>query len=280
MRQEGSCNAYGSPRTGGGGATLGLHRILLCPRWGLHAGRSGPEVGVHGGRGISPHSPLPRPRWCRQLQAAPQRDAMSGESDGDEEPTPIRKFLEPLRLTQHRETLRQLGYDDPEAELEAQSPEDAQEMKDALLGKGVPVGHVAKIMRTGAALKAARNEAPSGLPLQPASAPELTAGTDAGPSEPWKSAPGQAALVSATVSATAEQSALIQTSINQATSLRDQMHQAKVCHAAVGLACGRHTRSASAFAHSTLTNCKAHWPCPLRMPSGHALLHMPCFKIR
>ena len=41
------CDVYGSPRTGGGGATLGLHLGSLCPQVGLHPGRPCPQVWLH-----------------------------------------------------------------------------------------------------------------------------------------------------------------------------------------------------------------------------------------
>ena len=69
-------------------------------------------------------------------------------SDEEEELTPVRAFLEPLNLGQHRGVLKRLGYDDP-TDFAAHTTEDAQEMKDALKEEGVPIGHVSKIMRAG-----------------------------------------------------------------------------------------------------------------------------------
>ena len=72
----------------------------------------------------------------------------------DEQPrTPIGEFLRPLGLDQYRETMRQLGFDNPATDFPAQTPEDAQDMKAALLGAKVPVGHVSKIMRSANAMR-------------------------------------------------------------------------------------------------------------------------------
>ena len=41
------CDPYGSPRTGGGGATFGVHAESLWPQVGLHPGRPCPQVWLH-----------------------------------------------------------------------------------------------------------------------------------------------------------------------------------------------------------------------------------------
>ena len=88
---------------------------------------------------------------CIADDAAPLPTAMLDE---EEQPTPVKSFLEPLGLGQHRGTFKQLGFDDP-ADFAAQSPADAQEMKSALLQESVPLGHVLRIMRSTAEMKSA-----------------------------------------------------------------------------------------------------------------------------
>ena len=41
------CKLWGSPRTGGGGANLGMHDETPCPRGGLHFCRPSPQMGLH-----------------------------------------------------------------------------------------------------------------------------------------------------------------------------------------------------------------------------------------
>ena len=63
-----------------------------------------------------------------------------------EEPSPLTAFLRPLNLVKHRGTMKQLGFDDV-GDLKNLSPAEAQEMKDALVEEGVPLGHAGKIQR-------------------------------------------------------------------------------------------------------------------------------------
>ena len=76
---------------------------------------------------------------------------MEALSEDEEPQTPIEEFLKPLGLVQHRQTMRQLGFDNPATDFKAQTPDDAQEMKTALLDEKVPLGHVAKSMRSASA---------------------------------------------------------------------------------------------------------------------------------
>jgi hypothetical protein len=145
----------------------------------------------------------------------------------DEEPlTPIGEFLKPLGLDQHRGTMRQLGFDSPATDFKAQTPDDAQDMKAALLEQKVPLGHVAKIMRSASALRPSTSSAPPlDQQLQPVSDPELLAGGVVQLEEPtWARSLGMPVTP-----ASAEQRALIQTSLDQATVRREKEHQDKVC---------------------------------------------------
>ena len=58
---------------------------------------------------------------------------MEALSEDEEPQTLIGEFLKPLGLFQHRQTMRQLGFDNPATDFPAQTPEDAQDMKVALL---------------------------------------------------------------------------------------------------------------------------------------------------
>ena len=58
-------------------------------------------------------------------------------TDDEEAPSPVKGFLSPLGLGQHRDSLKALGYDDPK-DFASQTQEDARDMKAALLGDGVP----------------------------------------------------------------------------------------------------------------------------------------------
>ena len=96
---------------------------------------------------------------------------MEALSEDEEPQTPIDEFLKPLGLVQHRQTMRQLGFDNPATDFKAQTPDDAQDMKTALLDDGVPLGHVAKIMRSASALRPSTSSAYS--PLDPRLEPVL-----------------------------------------------------------------------------------------------------------
>ena len=155
---------------------------------------------------------------------------MSAPSEDEEPPTPIREFLSPLGLDQHRDTMRQLGYDNPATDFPAQTPEDALDMKAALLEAKVPVGHVAKIMRSASAMRPSTSSAP---PLDqqrqpvPGSNPELLASGEVQREQStWARS-----LQSPLATASAEQGALIQTSLDKATVRREKEHQDKVCQA-------------------------------------------------
>ena len=157
---------------------------------------------------------------------------MSAPSEDEEPPTPIREFLSPLGLDQHRDTMRQLGYDNPAIDFPAQTPEDALDMKAALLEAKVPVGHVAKIMRSASAMRPSTSSAP---PLDqqrqpvPGSNPELLASGEVQREQStWARS---RSLQSPLATASAEQGALIQTSLDKATVRREKEHQDKVCQA-------------------------------------------------
>ena len=64
---------------------------------------------------------------------------MEALSEDEEPQTPIEEFLKPLGLVQHRQTMRQLGFDNPATDFKAQTPDDAQDMKTALLDEKVPL---------------------------------------------------------------------------------------------------------------------------------------------
>ena len=51
---------------------------------------------------------------------------MEALSEDEEPQTPIEEFLKPLGLVQHRQTMRQLGFDNPATDFKAQTPDDAQ----------------------------------------------------------------------------------------------------------------------------------------------------------
>ena len=95
---------------------------------------------------------------------------MEALSEDEEPQTPIEEFLKPLGLVQHRQTMRQLGFDNPATDFKAQTPDDAQDMKTALLDEKVPLNHVAKIMRSASALRPSTSSA---SPLDPRLEPVL-----------------------------------------------------------------------------------------------------------
>ena len=66
--------------------------------------------------------------------------------------------------------MRQLGFDNPATDFKAQTPDDAQDMKTALLDEKVPLNHVAKIMRSASALRPSTSSA---SPLDPRLEPVL-----------------------------------------------------------------------------------------------------------
>ena len=51
---------------------------------------------------------------------------MEALSEDEEPQTPIEEFLKPLGLVQHRQTMKQLGFDNPATDFKAQTPDDAQ----------------------------------------------------------------------------------------------------------------------------------------------------------
>ena len=95
---------------------------------------------------------------------------MEALSEDEEPQTPIGEFLKPLGLFQHRQTMRQLGFDNPATDFAGQTPDDAQDMKTALLDEKVPLNHVAKIMRSASALRPSTSSA---SPLDPRLEPVL-----------------------------------------------------------------------------------------------------------
>ena len=60
--------------------------------------------------------------------------------------TPLRSFLKPLKLEQHRDVMNAAGYEDVD-DFSTFSSDDVAVMRDALASKGVPPGHVQKIVK-------------------------------------------------------------------------------------------------------------------------------------
>ena len=151
---------------------------------------------------------------------------MEALSEDEEPQTPIGEFLKPLGLFQHRQTMRQLGFDNPATDFKAQTPDDAQDMKTALLDEKVPLGHVAKIMRSASALRPSTSSA---SPLDPRLEPVLWSnpipadGMLQRVESPWAH---PSLLMTAS---SAGQRALVQSSLDQATVRREKEHQDKVC---------------------------------------------------
>ena len=183
---------------------------------------------------------------------------MEALSEDEEPQTPIGEFLKPLGLVQHRQTMRQLGFDNPATDFKAQTPDDAQDTKTALLDEKVPLGHVAKIMRSASALRPSTSSA---SPLDPRLEPVLWSNPIPADGmfqrvEPTWAHPS----LSMTVPTSAGQCALVQSSLDQATVRREKEHQDKVCQATA-----RHARRLPLTATSPTPGS----PCsPKHMLSG------------
>ena len=154
------------------------------------------------------------------------------ESD-DEMPSPVTAFLAPLGLGR-RGVMKQLGYDDI-ADLSAQTPEEAQDMKTELKEAGVAPGHVGKIMRAASAGQASTSSAsiaphaaaPLGLPLPSQNTaigtpPSRSVGSSHMESQ---ESPPTVRVCSALGNAS---TALVQTSMCEAASRRKEIQQQKV----------------------------------------------------
>ena len=155
--------------------------------------------------------------------AAPLPTAMLDE---EEQPTPVKSFLEPLGLGQHRGTFKQLGFDDP-ADFAAQSPADAQEMKSALLQESVPLGHVLRIMRSTAEMKsAAAHPLQHALTEQPSSTSTLQLLTPQRVEPSWV-----CAFTSPASPSSPALSVLLLSTLDEATRRREKVHTDKVARA-------------------------------------------------
>ena len=184
---------------------------------------------------------------------------MEALSEDEEPQTPIEEFLKPLSLVQHRQTMRQLGFDNPATYFKAQTLDDAQDMKTALLDDGVPLGHAAKIMRSASALRPSTSSAYS--PLDPRLEPVLWSNPIPADGVLQQVEPTWShASLSMTVPTSAGQCALVQSSLDQATVRREKEHQDKVCQATA-----RHARRLPLTATSPTPGS----PCsPKHMLSG------------
>ena len=137
--------------------------------------------------------------------------------------SPVKRFLTPLGLNQHRDTMKHLGFDTPD-DFGDMTPGDAADMKAALLEEKIPLGHVMKIMRRATQ----RRGSVVAQQVQPAFE-EVSANVDA-VVETSRYSLVRALGPTLGPSASAEQSALIQTSADQATVRRETEHKDKVCH--------------------------------------------------
>ena len=133
--------------------------------------------------------------------------------------SPVKRFLTPLGLNQHRDTMKHLGFDTPD-DFGDMTPGDAADMRAALLEHEVPLGHVLKIMRS-----ATQTTPEVAQQLQPACGEGSASVVETTSVSSW-----ERALAGPRPPASAEQSALIQTSIGQAKDRREIEHQDKVCH--------------------------------------------------
>ena len=183
---------------------------------------------------------------------------MEALSEDEEPQTPIGEFLKPLGLVQHRQTMRQLGFDNPATDFKAQTPDDAQDMKTALLDEKVPLNHVAKIMRSASALRPSTSSA---SPLDPRLEPVLWSNPIPADGMLQRVEPTWAhPSLSMTGPTSAGKCALVQSSLDQATVRREKEHQDKVCQATA-----RHARRLPL----TATSPTPGFPCsPKHMLSG------------
>jgi len=151
--------------------------------------------------------------------AAAEAAPLAVATPGGEPRSPVESFLAPLGMNRHRDTMKQLGFDTPE-DFADMTPGDAADMRAALLEEKVPLGHVLKIMRS-----ATQTTPEVAQQLQPAFGEGSASVVETTSVSSW-----ERALAGPRPSSSAEQSALIQTSIGQAKDRREIEHQDKVCH--------------------------------------------------
>ena len=87
---------------------------------------------------------------------------------GEEGPSPVRSFLEPLNLEPYRALLKEQGFDDPD-DFGNMSASDVDTMAAALSAGGMKPGHVLKLSRKINELRKPAGE-PSTPPAVPAGA--------------------------------------------------------------------------------------------------------------